>query len=135
MGPPLAGGDIFQTPAPGSTILLVEDDLDIREAISSMLGDLGYEVATASDGREALGYLRSCPKMPRLILLDLVMPGMDGYAFRTEQRRDPRIAEIPVVVLTGDHSARLKSDALGEVHCLEKPPRFLELVDAIKTYV
>ena len=81
------------------TILLVDDDHDVAEALSTVLADEGYDVATASNGREALVYLKS-HTAPRLILLDVMMPVMDGYEFRIEQQRDPAIADIPVVVLT-----------------------------------
>ena len=85
---------------PVPSILLVDDDRDVAEALCTVLVDEGYEVATAANGHEALMYLRSHSPPPRLILLDVMMPVMDGYEFRIEQRRDPTIADIPVLVLT-----------------------------------
>jgi CheY-like chemotaxis protein len=81
------------------TILVVEDDDDFRESFAGLLGENGYEVVEARDGREALRYLDSNPA-PRVIFLDLMMPGMDGIAFLDERRRDPRMAGIPVFVFS-----------------------------------
>ena len=87
------------------SILIVEDDSDLREALSEVLRDEGYSVESAADGREALDRLRRDLR-PSLILLDLTMPVMNGWQFRAEQRRDPALSEIPVVVLSaGDHLA------------------------------
>ena len=77
--------------------------------------DEGYDVATASNGREALVYLKS-HSAPRLILLDVMMPVMDGYEFRVEQQRDPAIADIPVVVLT--------AGSMGERVAAQRSRRF-----------
>ncbi len=81
-------------------MLLVEDDGDVREALASTLEELGDEVRLASDGAEALLLLRA-GLHPCVILLDLMMPVMDGFAFRREQRADPALADIPVIVLSG----------------------------------
>ena len=79
-------------------ILLVDDELDIREAVSEVLAYEGHHVITAVDGAEAL---RLCRQFrPDVILLDLMMPGMNGWEFRTLQRREPAIADIPVVVVS-----------------------------------
>jgi len=93
-------------------ILLVDDDSDVAEALSFLLCEERYEVATASNGEEALHYLKSHPQ-PRLILLDVMMPIMDGYEFRNAQLGDPTIADIPVVILTagylGDRASELRA--------------------------
>jgi CheY-like chemotaxis protein len=101
------------------TILLVDDDHDVAEALSTVLADEGYDVATASNGREALMYLRS-HTAPRLILLDVMMPVMDGYEFRVEQQRDPAIADIPVVVLTAGSMGERVAE-LGVTAHMRKP--------------
>ncbi len=91
-------------PASARRILIVEDDRDLREALSQALRDEGYEVAGAAHGAEALSLLRGDFRRPTLILLDLTMPVMNGWQFRGEQRRDPTLCDIPVVVLSaGDH--------------------------------
>lgn len=80
-------------------VLVIEDDVELREALAELLEQEGYRVAQASEGREALAHLRAGHR-PRLILLDLIMPGMDGWQFCAEQARDPELAEIPVAILS-----------------------------------
>ncbi len=82
-------------------ILLVEDDADIREALADVLRQAGYSVACAGDGKQGLDQLQRGPR-PDVILLDLMMPVMDGLAFRAAQLDRPDVAHIPVVVLTAD---------------------------------
>lgn len=81
-------------------ILVVDDDLDVRETLADVLSDAGYEVHVAEHGGEALAVLRAARDLPGLILLDLAMPVMDGWQFRAEQRRDAMLAEIPVVTFS-----------------------------------
>jgi CheY-like chemotaxis protein len=81
------------------SILVVEDDEDVREAMVAFLQMKGYSVASAGNGREALDYLRDATA-PDLIITDLAMPVMDGRQFRREQLKDARIAAIPVLVIT-----------------------------------
>jgi CheY-like chemotaxis protein len=100
----------------GGTILLVEDDDDIRMSVAGILEDEGFTIVGASDGDDALRYLRAAPEPPRLILLDLMMPVMDGWAFRAAQLADERLAEIPVVILSAatdvcKHAAQLNVSA------------------------
>src|SRR3712207_5422385 len=92
------------------SILLVEDDSDVREALAYLLSDQGYDVACAEDGQQALSYLHAGYK-PGVILLDIMMPRMNGYEFRAAQKREPEIASIPVIVLSaaGNVSQRAKS--------------------------
>ncbi len=80
-------------------ILVVEDDEDAREAMVSLLQMKGYRAVPAGNGREALDYLDQGPA-PDLIILDLWMPVMDGWHFRSEQIKNPRLAHIPVIVVT-----------------------------------
>jgi CheY-like chemotaxis protein len=84
----------------GCEVLLVEDDPVTGLAVSLTLGERGYAVHSAADGREALDYVHGHPP-PRVILLDLVMPGMDGWQFRQQQQQDAALAGIPVVVMSG----------------------------------
>jgi CheY-like chemotaxis protein len=100
-----------------TTLLLVEDDADVREAVGDTLEDAGYRVLFAKNGREALDLLRGSAHRPALILLDLMMPVMDGPQFRKEQVADPRLAAIPVVVL----SAHPVSADLGVAASIRKP--------------
>jgi CheY-like chemotaxis protein len=87
---------------PPARILVVEDDYSIREALSELLAEEGYHVTCASNGAEALHAL-SGDAAPSLILLDLMMPVMDGWQFRTAQRLDPRLSSIQVLVLSASH--------------------------------
>jgi CheY-like chemotaxis protein len=81
------------------SILVVDDDTDIRSTLCEYLEDEGYAVGSAANGKDALDYLREHPTTS-VVLLDLMMPIMDGYQFRIEQKSDPAIASIPVVVMT-----------------------------------
>ena len=83
----------------GASILIVEDDEDVREAMVAFLEMKGYSVASAVNGKEALDYLRDTP-VPDLIITDLAMPVMDGRQFRREQLKDVRLAAIPMLVIT-----------------------------------
>lgn len=80
-------------------ILLIEDDSDLADVIVEVLRTEGYRVAYARDGKAALELLKE-QELPDLILLDLMMPNMNGWEFREAQMRDARIAKIPVVVLS-----------------------------------
>jgi CheY-like chemotaxis protein len=82
-------------------VMLIEDDPDIRSMISQLLELEGWRVVACVDGTEALDVLRRGER-PFLILLDLMMPGMNGWQFRAEQARDSALSAIPVVVLSGD---------------------------------
>ncbi len=84
---------------PDFRILVVEDDEDAREAMVALLQMKGYRAVPAGNGKEALDYLHKAP-VPDLIILDLWMPVMDGWQFRQQQKLDPRLATVPVVVVT-----------------------------------
>jgi len=101
-------------------ILLVEDSSDLREAMGAVLTTEGYEVDIARDGDEALSRLRAGPR-PCMILLDLFMPVMDGRQFRAEQRSDPALARIPVIVVSADDKLAEAARTLGVAHWLTKP--------------
>lgn len=100
-------------------VLVVEDEESIGEVLVDVLGDEGYEVRRARNGREALEVLKRW--MPTLIVLDLMMPVMDGWTFREEQQRQPTIANVPVIVISGAHEVDIKGRALGAVAAIEKP--------------
>ena len=104
----------------GKHVLVVEDDATTREALLTALQNRGSAVTGASNGQEALEYLRR-PSSPDLILLDLLMPKMDGCSFRREQRCDPALSRIPVVVLTGAGEIGEQADRLGDVGYVRKP--------------
>jgi CheY-like chemotaxis protein len=110
-------------------ILIVDDDMDVREVLGELLADEGYETRMCSNGRVALDLLRSGAR-PRLILLDLMMPEMDGWQFRAEQLRDAALCAIPVVVMTA--SRGIDRDDLGGAEVLQKPVGLGEILDAVE---
>lgn len=108
-------------------ILVVDDDEDVREAVSSALDDEGYEVVVARDGVEALSALRRLPP-PGLIVLDLTMPRMNGSEFRRRVLAElPQLAAIPVVIMSADVEGRVQARTLGAAAFLRKPIRLTEL--------
>lgn len=111
-------------------LLVVEDDADVREAMSDVLRDAGYQVRPAPDGDAAMEALRGGLR-PAAILLDLMMPGMNGYEFRARQRADPAIADIPVIVLSAMRGADAAATMLCAAACVMKPARVDDLLDAV----
>jgi CheY-like chemotaxis protein len=117
-----------------SQILLVEDDRDIMETFKELLEIEGYSVACAYNGKEALSYLRAA-SAPRLILLDLMMPIMDGFSFRREQKKDSKIADIPVVVMSADGNIEAKRDQLDVLEFIKKPVDIDAILSVVSRYV
>ncbi len=118
----------FEKRASGRSLLVVEDDADIREALDGLLSMEGFRVSGCSNGREALDWLRASPK-PDLILLDLMMPIMDGWQFRVAQKDDPELATIPVLALSADSTA--KAAAIDAEAYLKKPVDYDTLIATI----
>jgi CheY-like chemotaxis protein len=114
-----------------SGILVVDDDEDIRASLREVLEDEGYAVACVSNGREALDYLKKAAPRPCVILLDLMMPVMDGWQFRREQKQDPAIADIPLVVITATGKRPVLIDA---AELVMKPLDLNRLFEAIERY-
>ena len=102
-------------------ILIVDDAVDICSTMQELLEAEGYEVTCTANGSEALRYLESTSALPDLILLDLMMPVLDGYAFRKEQKKDPSLASIPIVVMTAATDPQAKANELGAQGMLKKP--------------
>jgi len=117
--------------APEPQVLIVEDDVDIREALSQILEEEGYVVSTAANGQEALARLRTGPP-PRVILLDLMMPVMDGWQFRAAQRQDPQLAQIPVVIISADSNVRDKASSIGAHGFFRKPIEIAGLLATVE---
>jgi signal transduction histidine kinase len=116
----------------GIRLLLVEDDASIRSALGDMLEDEGFTVTTAVNGREALDVLHHGPP-PEVIVLDLMMPVMDGWEFRVEQRSDPTLAGIPLLAMSADLSA--KARAIAADAYVRKPIDFTELLGHLHAMV
>lgn len=112
-------------------VMVVDDDDGIRDALAMVISEEGCDVVCASNGEEALTRLRASERLPCLILLDLMMPVMDGRAFREAQLQDPVLAEVPVVVLT---AAGYKTAVKGAQICLAKPIRLETLLNVVAGY-
>jgi CheY-like chemotaxis protein len=106
-------------------ILVVEDHQSIREGMVQALTHAGFVGIPAANGQEALDYLRSGGEAS-VILLDLRMPVMNGWTFRQQQRDDPRLADIPTIVLSGFDSRPFEDDIPAAI--LQKPIDFRSLV-------
>lgn len=117
-----------------STVLVVDDDAGIRAALVDILTDEGYVVDSAPDGQAALELLWEQTNRPALVLLDLMMPRMNGWQLRAEQRRDPMLADIPVVVISAGANVREQLEALDVVDYLPKPIAYDRLVDLVARY-
>jgi signal transduction histidine kinase len=119
-------------PLRGTRLLLVEDDAGIRTTLGELLADEGLVVTTAANGRLALQELRTAAA-PDVIVLDLMMPVMDGWEFRVEQRGDPALAEIPLVAMSADLSA--KARAIAADGYVRKPIDFPALLRLLRKVV
>jgi len=111
-------------------ILIVEDDLDIRELLAETLEDLGFACVTAENGLRATELARSMTAPPSMILLDLMMPVMDGYGFLEERKKDPTLAGIPVAIVTAGHGVD-PSRLDKATPIIRKPIDVSKLVDVI----
>ena len=111
-------------------ILVVEDDQFIRDSLSELLVEEGYEVQTAREGQEGINALRSDPSC-QLVLLDLMMPVKDGFAFRREQLADPKLARVPVIIFSADTSISQPHAEFEGAKLLTKPVDLDVLLDTI----
>lgn len=114
-------------------ILLVENDPYIQEAIKDLLEGEGYEVRGAIHGADGLRILKEISK-PKVILLDLMMPVMDGQQFRQRLLENPDWIDIPVVVMSADRDLASKSTNLGAHMILKKPMNIEEILDVVERF-
>jgi CheY-like chemotaxis protein len=112
-------------------VLVIDDDAEIRETLVEVLEERGIHAEAAQHGAQALDRLRH-GLHPSLILLDLMMPVMDGATFRAEQRRDAAIADIPVVVISASQDLDGTGEAMAAAATLQKPISFRDLIDTVK---
>ncbi len=117
-----------------STVLVVDDDKNVRDLIRAVLSGQGYKTAVAVNGKEALAYLKKSSRPPGLILLDLMMPVMTGWEFRKVQQSDPALASIPVAIITGLTGVEDKALAIGAVDVLTKPSRVEALTSLVSRF-
>jgi DNA-binding response OmpR family regulator len=112
-----------------SDVLVVEDNEDLRDLFAEALREGGYEVDVAAGSREAAAYLREC--IPRVILLDLMMPTENGVDLTAELRRDPRLEGVRVILVSGAVNLRAHAVEMGAADYVTKPvdaDRLLEVV-------
>ena len=102
------------------TVLLVDDDADTREAFAALLQHNGIDAVTSADGDDALAQLRGGIR-PCVVLLDLRMPGVDGWQVWHEMKASPTLATIPLVIVTGDYRRQREADHAGVAEALLKP--------------
>ena len=112
-------------------ILVIEDDRDLRRNMQRLLEGEGYIVVLAENGLVALDHLQNTTEFPDLILLDLMMPIMDGFQFREAQERSLEFGAIPVVILTADGHTDEKRMKTGAVAALRKPASVSSILDTI----
>jgi CheY-like chemotaxis protein len=110
-----------------SCVLVVDDDQDIREAVVEAISDAGYTVAAAANGREALDAMRA--NRPCVVVLDLMMPVMDGWEVVAQMDLDPTLAGVPVCVVSAHDKDPPRNDAM-----LRKPVSLARLLAAIEQY-
>jgi CheY-like chemotaxis protein len=115
-------------------VLIVEDDQDIRDSLMDFLEDHGYQTVAAADGREALQKLAALQSQPCMIILDLMMPRMDGRTFREEQLRHPAYSRIPVVVISAYQDVALTVQGLNVAGCLPKPVNLKALLQVVQEH-
>jgi CheY-like chemotaxis protein len=114
-------------------VLLVEDDVDFREGLADILRSEGYTVTCAANGLEALEYLRRADTAPKVILLDLAMPVMDGWGFRQRMLAESSIADIPVILLSGARD--FPASNLQALGALTKPVDLSRLLQMIEGHL
>ena len=123
---------------PAGNVLIVEDDPQTREMLTTLLATEGFHAVAAEDGLEALHLLRTvrhrAPSEPCLVLLDLTMPRLGGPEFRRAQLGDPIVAGVPVAIISGAVDARDRAQSLGAVATIVKPIEVDALLAIVRTY-
>jgi DNA-binding response OmpR family regulator len=116
----------------GVRLLIVEDDPDIRESLGELLAAEGFVVSVAENGRSALDHLGSCEVLPQVILLDLMMPVMNGEQFRAAQLADERLSAIPIVIMSAARELTQTGERLQAAAVLKKPLGIDPLVESLR---
>jgi CheY-like chemotaxis protein len=111
-----------------AAVLLVDDDQDVLDALAELLSDEGFEVAEAHNGCEALDLMRGAP--PALVLLDLMMPVMSGLEFLERKSRDPELAPIPVVIISG-----ISIEMPDDLPIIRKPFDADSVLEAVRLHI
>lgn len=116
-------------------IFIIDDSADNQNLLSLLFEAQGYRVNCASNGEEALFLLNDMVKLPDLILLDAQMPQMDGYQFRIEQKKDARIRNVPVIVMTGDDDTQMSQKMNNPAGILTKPLHIRSVIDCLAPFL
>ena len=124
--------------SPAGNVLIVEDDPDVREMLSTLLATEGFHAVAAEDGLEGLHLLRTmrrrAPETPCLVLLDLKMPRLGGKEFRKAQLSDPTVASVPVAIMSGATDLEERARALGADATHPKPINCDVVWDVVRRY-
>lgn len=115
-------------------IIIVEDDSDVRETLEEVLNEEGYLTQAYAGGEDALAALEAMAVPPKLILLDLMMPKMNGWQFRAVQKQSPEINRIPTVILSADANVSQNLQALGAAGYLRKPIHIQTLLALVERF-
>jgi CheY-like chemotaxis protein len=113
------------------SVLIIEDDDGVAESLAAILGEEGYVVESATNGAEALRRLEQRP-LPTLILLDLMMPVVDGIDFRRRQLADPELSKIPIIIISARPDVAEQAQTLHADAFLQKPMSFEELLHVVQ---
>ena len=119
------------SPPHNRRVLIVDDDSDLRTVLELALRDEGYEVRAAPNGRYALELLETW--QPQVIVLDLMMPELDGWGFRARQLAIPAVSDVPVVILSA--ARELRVEALQPAATIPKPFDLMHLLDTVAALV
>jgi CheY-like chemotaxis protein len=122
-----------EEPLPRNRILVIDDDLEVRSTFAELLEYANFDVVSASGGAEGLRMLRYDPRIG-LVLLDLMMPEMDGWRFRHAQRADTRLASIPTIIVSGSPLGSIVHEELQAADYLLKPVGRDHLVSVVASY-
>ena len=129
---------VDRMPVMAGNVLIVEDDPDVRDMLSTLLSLEGFHAVSAEDGLEGLHLLRAVrhrsPEVPCLVLLDLKMPRLSGHEFRRAQLGDPSVASVPVAVMSGAVDLEQRAEALGAVATVPKPIDCDALLEVVRKY-
>ena len=115
-------------------ILIVDDNVSFVGAMKEFLKITGYEVVTANNGQEAMELLSSMKTLPSLIILDMIMPVMNGPEFRKAQLEDNRISKIPVILLTANNGFKDYQEKLQAYEFLNKPVESKDLLYVVENF-
>jgi two-component system, OmpR family, response regulator CpxR len=122
------------TASPPHKVLVVEDDREIRETMLEIFEEAGFSAVAAGHGQAALEYLDRTNQVPCIILLDLMMPVMDGVTFRERQRQDPRFADVPVILMSAFRDVDEHAREIEPVAVLKKPVHLDELIGILDAH-